>query len=78
MTFPDSWDDKPTLGGRCQGSLTAKRRPPQRTALTPAGPRLRCCYGECQLGSGLHAHPESLTDLVFVGRPLLEGLLDDL
>jgi len=32
--------------------------------------------GECQRGSGSHAHSESLTDLVIVGGPLLEGLLD--
>jgi hypothetical protein len=37
-----------------------------------------CLSGECQLGSGLHAHSESLTDLVFVGGPLVEGLLDGL
>jgi hypothetical protein len=30
--------------------------------------------GECQLGSGLHADSESMTDLVFVGGPLLDSL----
>jgi hypothetical protein len=33
-------------------------------------------FGECQLESGLHAQTESLTDLVLVGRLLLNALLD--
>jgi hypothetical protein len=32
--------------------------------------------GECQRGSGLHAQTKSVTDLLFVGGPLLCGLLD--
>jgi hypothetical protein len=32
--------------------------------------------GECHLGSGLHAHSEYLTDLVFVGGLLLDGVRD--
>ena len=32
--------------------------------------------GECQLGSGLHAHSESLTDLMFVSGLLLDEFLD--
>ena len=35
-------------------------------------------FGECLRGSGLHAHSKTLSDLVFVGWPLLEGLLDGL
>jgi len=31
--------------------------------------------GECPPGLGLHAHAESLTDLVLLGRPLLDDLL---
>jgi hypothetical protein len=41
LTFPGYWNDKPRLGGRCQGSSTAERGA-RSAALTPAGPRLRC------------------------------------
>jgi hypothetical protein len=51
--------------------------PRLRTALTPAGPRLRCEYpGNVSLGLGLHTQTKSMTDLVLVGGPLLCGLLD--
>lgn len=32
--------------------------------------------GECQLGSGLHTQPKSMTDLVLVDGALLCSLLD--
>ena len=73
LTFPGYLDDKPRLGGRCQGSSTAKRRAKRGLDSGRASATL-LLSGECHLGSGLHAHTKSLTDLVRLGGLLLDSL----
>jgi len=53
--------------------LTAKRRA-KRGLDTGRASATLLLSGECQLGSGLHAHTKSLTDLVRLGGLLLDGL----
>jgi hypothetical protein len=72
--IPRILDDKPRLGGRCQGSTTAKRRA-QRGLDSGRASATLLLSGECQLGSGLHAHTKSLTDLVRRGRAAARWLV---
>ena len=55
--------------------LTAKRRAQRGLDAGRASATL-LQSGECPLESGLHAHTESVTDLTFMGWPVLDGLLD--
>ena len=73
MTFPGYWDNKPRRIGRCQGSTTAKRRAKRGLDSGRASATL-LLSGECLLGSGLHAHTKTLTDLVRLGGLLLDSL----
>jgi hypothetical protein len=52
-----------------------RERGARSAALTPAGPRLRCCYlGNVIWDLELHAHTKPLTDLVGVDRLLLGAM----
>jgi len=57
--------------------LTVKRRATRGLDAGRASATL-LLSGECHLESGLHSDSESMADLVFVGGPLLEWLLDGL
>ena len=54
--------------------LCDRERGARSAALTPAGPRLRCCYqGNVILGLTLHAHTKFLGDPMHVSGLLLDG-----